>query len=91
MNGVSFVSPFVDKPPAGLVVGREAVVSDDFEGGEVAEFAVAIFADSVDDDFNVVFGDVASFDVGEGTAHTLVIFFGEFGEGLEEKTHRGEF
>lgn|GEM_PF-7108795 len=86
-----FVGPFVDKPPAGLVVGSEAVVGDDFEGGEVAEFAVAIFAYAVNDNFDVVFGEVAPFDIGEGATDTLVIFFGEFGEGLEEKSHRGEF
>lgn len=67
------------------------MVANDFECGEVAEFAVAVFANAVDDDFDVVFGDVAAFDVGEGAADAFVIFFCEFGEGIEEETHRSEF
>ncbi len=84
------VGPFVDEPPARLVVGGEAVVGDDFEGGKVAELGIAVFADAVNNDFYMLFGDVAPFDIGEGATDSFVVFFCEFGEGIEEESHGGE-
>lgn len=69
----------------------EAGVGKNFESGEVAQFPVAVFADSGDDGFDMGFGDMAPLDVGEGSANPFVVFFGEASEGLKEVAHRCEF
>lgn len=85
------MGPFVDEPPAGLVVGDEAVVGDDFEGGEVAEFSVAIVSDTGDDEFDVFFGGAGAFDVGEGASDAGVVLAGDFFEVVAEGAEEGEF